>query len=53
MDVNINSKLRHLYSLSLYILISVAIGTTASAEAYKWPDNIPPEAKALMEPMPL
>ena len=53
MEVNINRKLRHLYSLSLYILISVAIGTTASAEAYKWPDNIPPEAKALMEPMPL
>ena len=25
----------------------------ASAEDYKWPNNIPPEAKQLMEPLPL
>lgn len=26
---------------------------SAQAADYKWPDNIPPEAKAMMEPMPL
>jgi len=27
--------------------------TGAQADDYKWPDNIPPEAQAMMEPMPL
>src|SRR5689334_19399845 len=26
---------------------------SAGAADYKWPDNIPPDAKAMMEPMPL
>jgi len=37
--------------------IALAVAGTcavrASAADYKWPDNIPPEAKALMEPLPL
>lgn len=37
--------------------IALAFASTgavhASAADYKWPDNIPPEAKALMEPLPL
>ncbi|TCR69233.1 substrate-binding domain-containing protein [Rhizobium sp. BK376] len=37
--------------------IALALASTCAARAsaadYKWPDNIPPEAKALMEPLPL
>ena len=34
--------------------LAILLGTAAASAAdYKWPDNIPPDAKALMEPMPL
>jgi ribose transport system substrate-binding protein len=31
----------------------MAMAASAYAEEYKWPDNIPADAKAMMEPMPL
>ena len=47
-------KLSHkLSGFGLCLLMSVVLGTTVTAGEYKWPNNIPPEAKALMEPMPL
>jgi ribose transport system substrate-binding protein len=34
--------------------LSLALAAEAAQSAdYKWPDNIPPDAKAMMEPMPL
>jgi ribose transport system substrate-binding protein len=38
---------------ALPALVAMTIASTAGAQDYKWPDNIPPEAKAMMEPMPL
>jgi ribose transport system substrate-binding protein len=38
---------------ALPALVAMTIAGTAGAQDYKWPDNIPPEAKAMMEPMPL
>jgi ribose transport system substrate-binding protein len=38
---------------ALPALIAVTIAGSAQGQDYKWPDNIPPEAKAMMEPMPL
>ncbi len=38
---------------ALPALIAITIAGSVEAEDYKWPDNIPPEAKAMMEPMPL
>ena len=38
-------------ALALAVLATGAL--RASAADYKWPDNIPPEAKQLLEPPPL
>ncbi len=38
---------------ALPALVAMTIAGTAGAQDYKWPDNIPPEAEAMMEPMPL
>ncbi len=38
-------------ALTLALIAAAPIG--ASAADYKWPDSIPPEAKQLMEPLPL
>ena len=43
----------HLALTALPALVAMAIAGSAGAQDYKWPDNIPPEAKAMMEPMPL
>jgi ribose transport system substrate-binding protein len=32
---------------------ALAVATSAAAADYKWPGNIPPDAKAMMQPMPL
>jgi ribose transport system substrate-binding protein len=37
---------------TLGLSLALAAGASQSAD-YKWPDNIPPDAKAMMEPMPL
>src|SRR4051794_8087177 len=39
-------------TLGVSLALALAAGTARSAD-YKWPDDIPPEAKAMMEPMPL
>ena len=39
-----------------WLLVAAAMmmmATSVFAQDYKWPDNIPPEAKAMMDPMPL
>jgi ribose transport system substrate-binding protein len=38
---------------ALALALVAAASMRASAEDYKWPNNIPPEAKKLMEPPPL
>jgi ribose transport system substrate-binding protein len=53
MNEKVKKNLHKLSGFSLCLFMSVALGTSVSAETYKWPDNIPPEATALMEPMPL
>lgn len=35
------------------IFLTTMVSAMAFAGEYSWPDNIPPEAKALMEPLPL
>src|SRR5689334_18574743 len=35
------------------IVLAGSLALKASAAEYHWPNNIPPEAKALMEPLPL
>jgi ribose transport system substrate-binding protein len=39
--------------VGLPALVALTMAGAAFAEDYKWPDNIPPDAKAMMEPMPL
>jgi len=39
--------------LGLPAVAALMMAGSALAQDYKWPDNIPPEAKAMMEPMPL
>ena len=48
-----SQRLRLLTQIGLPIAAAVTMATSAMAQDYKWPDNIPPDAKALMEPMPL
>ena len=48
-----SQRLRLLTHIGLPIAAAVTMATSAMAQDYKWPDNIPPDAKALMEPMPL
>lgn len=38
---------------ALALALAGSFALKASAAEYHWPDNIPPEAKALMEPLPL
>ena len=41
---------------AMWLLVAAAVmtmATSAFAQDFKWPDNIPPDAKAMMEPMPL
>ena len=38
----------HLALTALPALVAMAIAGSAGAEDYKWPDNIPPEAKAMI-----
>jgi ribose transport system substrate-binding protein len=40
-------------SLTAALALSVATAAPALAQDYSWPDKIPPEAKALLEPLPL
>lgn len=40
-------------SLTAALALSVATAAPALAQDYSWPNNIPPEAKALLEPLPL
>ncbi len=39
--------------LGLPAVAALMMAGSALAQDYKWPDNIPPEATAMMEPMPL
>lgn len=39
--------------LLLAAAAAAMLATPLLAQDYKWPDNIPPDAKAMMEPMPL
>jgi ribose transport system substrate-binding protein len=45
--------LTKLMTTALTFALVAAGPMRASAEDYKWPNNIPPEAKQLMEPLPL
>jgi ribose transport system substrate-binding protein len=45
--------LMRITTTALTLAIVAAAPMRASAEDYKWPNNIPPEAKQLMEPLPL
>ena len=45
--------LTKLTTTALTLALLAAAPICASAADYKWPDNIPPEAKQLMEPLPL
>jgi ribose transport system substrate-binding protein len=48
--------LKHTLKLTASIFATAAclvIATSVSAQQYKWPDKIPPEATKLMEPLPL
>ncbi|SDB53038.1 substrate-binding domain-containing protein [Bauldia litoralis] len=42
-----------LTTLALPLAVVATMATSAVAQDYSWPDNIPPEAKEMMEPMPL
>lgn len=43
----------HLTRFALPLAVAATMATSAVAEDFSWPDNIPPEAKEMMEPMPL
>ena len=45
--------LTRIMTTALTLALVAAAPMRASAEDYKWPNNIPPEAKQLMEPLPL
>jgi ribose transport system substrate-binding protein len=45
--------LTRVMTTALTLALVTAEPMRASAEDYKWPNNIPPEAKQLMEPLPL
>src|SRR4051794_38105830 len=40
-------------AIAIALALAGSLALKASAAEYHWPDNIPPEAKALMEPLPL
>ena len=42
-----------LLRLALFIAIALPIAAQAEDQKYSWPNNIPPEAKELMQPVPL
>ena len=46
-------RTRLLINIGLPVAVAVTVATAAFAQDYSWPNNIPPEAKAMMEPMPL
>lgn len=46
-------RYRGLYMAAFAAAIAGAAASSALAGDYSWPDNIPPEAKALLEPLPL
>ena len=48
-----NAMLMRITTTALTLALVAAAPMRASAEDYKWPNNIPPEAKQLMEPLPL
>ncbi len=45
--------MQRILSIVLVIGLGCILHTTAMAGEYSWPDNIPPEARTLMEPLPL
>ena len=54
MSIAVNLKWRTRAATWLPVAAAVvAMAAPALATDYKWPDNIPPEAEAMMEPMPL
>lgn len=40
-------------TFALPLAVAATMATSALGQDYSWPDNIPPEAKEMMEPMPL
>jgi hypothetical protein len=48
-----NAMLTRILTTTFTLALVAAAAMRASAEDYKWPNNIPPEAKQLMEPLPL
>jgi ribose transport system substrate-binding protein len=48
-----DEMLRRVMTAALTLAVLSGASLRASAEDYKWPDNIPPDAKALLEPVPL
>ena len=41
------------YAPALMVALTTLAATASQAQTYSWPDNIPPDAKALLQPLPL